>query len=396
MMNQMEMVDMKDMNIPVLSVKEFIWVMRETLLACYKNKIPFSMPKPPFLWGGIGIGKSQAIREIADELRKETGKEVIVIDVRLSTQSPVELQGLLMPSEDKKTTEYKPQKTYLFNGSEDVIYLLFYDEFTSAPPAVQAAAYEIVLDRKIGQLKFPDNVIIFAAGNRVNDKGVTYRMAKPLCNRMEHYEIRADYGSWREWAVQNAIHPLVIEYLDNHPEKLMIEEIREEDLAFRTPRAWQAVSLNMKLFYDEEQKYGFALRCKNAATIGNAEENEFRTWISSHAFLPTLKDILNGTCEVYPKKGDTLHAISNTLLEYIKRHIGSAKTEEKESGLTEIQMENICAYVNHFPVDFSAGFYKQLQEIPGMGVRLLRTGHYNYWLKKYGKMIKQARKHAEI
>ena len=113
-MKQMEMINMNEMNIPALSVNEFIWVMCETYLSCYKNNIPFSKPKPPFLWGGIGIGKSQAIQEIAENLRQKTGKKVIVIDVRLSMQSPVELQGLLMPGADKKSTEYLPQKTYLF------------------------------------------------------------------------------------------------------------------------------------------------------------------------------------------------------------------------------------------------------------------------------------------
>ena len=76
----------------------------------------------------------------------------------------------------------------------------------SAAPAVQAAAYQLILNRRVGQYTLPDNVYIVAAGNREADKGVTYRMPSPLANRFVHLEIKVDFDDWFAWAVQNDIH----------------------------------------------------------------------------------------------------------------------------------------------------------------------------------------------
>ena len=383
MMNNVEMINVSDMNVPSLSVEEILKVITDTYCACLDKGIPFSKPKPIYLWGGMGIGKSQAIQEFADVLRKEKGHSVVVKDIRLSNQSPVEIQGLLMPSEDKSYTEYLPQRTYQFRDNEDII-ILFYDEFTSAPPAVQAAAYEIVLDRKIGQNKFPDNVIIIAAGNRTNDKGVTYRMPKPLANRFEHYEVLADIDSWRRWAGKQGIHPLVIEYLTNHPDKLVKKEIGDNDLAFTTPRTWENVSFDMKLLYDTSAEYSFVLQCKIGATIGVAEEQEFREWIKTNVLIPPLADIVKGCCNIYPKRMDVLHSLIKAIVSYVdgKERNGTESIGGKGIPITEL--ENICAYVSRFPADFATVFYRQLLKINGISLKLMKVDRFQFWVKKNG------------
>ena len=73
--------------------------------------------------------------------------------------------------------------------------------------SVQAAAYQITLDKKIGEHKLPSNCIVIAAGNRVTDKSVAYQMPKALANRLLHMEIEADFTSWNSWAVNAGIHP---------------------------------------------------------------------------------------------------------------------------------------------------------------------------------------------
>ena len=92
--------------------------------------------------------------------------------------------------------------------------VLFLDEMNSAAPAVQAAAYQLILNRRVGQYKLPDNVLIVAAGNREADKGVTYRMPAPLANRFVHLELAVDFDDWFQWAVENDIHQDVVGYLN--------------------------------------------------------------------------------------------------------------------------------------------------------------------------------------
>ena len=91
--------------------------------------------------------------------------------------------------------------------------VLFLDEMNSAAPSVQAAAYQLILNRRVGTYKLPDNVMIVAAGNREADKGVTYRMPAPLANRFIHLELAVDFGDWFQWAVDNNIHKDVVGYL---------------------------------------------------------------------------------------------------------------------------------------------------------------------------------------
>ena len=72
------------------------------------------------------------------------------------------------------------------HGEEGVLFL---DEITSAPPSVSAAAYQLILDRRLGNYEVPKHWIIVAAGNRQGDRGVTYTMPAPLANRFSHYEV---------------------------------------------------------------------------------------------------------------------------------------------------------------------------------------------------------------
>ena len=122
--------------------------------------------------------------------------------------------------------------------------ILFLDEMNSAAPAVQAAAYQLILNRKVGQYTLPDNVLIVAAGNREADKGVTYRMPAPLANRFVHLELRVDFDDWFAWAVapQNNIHSDVVGYLTFAKKDLYDFDPKSPSRSFATPRSWSFVS----------------------------------------------------------------------------------------------------------------------------------------------------------
>ncbi len=364
-------------DIQELSVNQLVDMLMETYMTCIRRGIPVGkVQEPAFLWGATGIGKSDAIREFAAKLERETGKEVRVIDVRLSTQSPMDIKGLLLPSADRTASEYMPLKTYLFEDRDDLIYVLFYDELTSAPAAIQAAAYEIIRDRKIDQNYFPDNVIIIGAGNRVCDKGLTYRMLRPLANRFEHYQITTSFKEWEVWAKENGVHPLVLDYLRNHPDKLTKDDVHVDDLAFRSPRAWGNVSFNMNLLYEPDGTYSATLRRKIAGTIGVSEEREFYSWILHERKMPSLSEIVEGTCNSYPKDADVTNAVIRALI----AHVNSKRRADQEDEfytLSVRELDHICAYVNHFPADFTKVFYNQLIEIPGLDVKLMRVPSFH-------------------
>ena len=90
----------------------------------------------------------------------------------------------------------KPQ-IFQMNDSEDVVNILFLDEISAAPQSVQAAAYQITLDRVVGEHKLPENCIVIAAGNRVTDRSVAFKMPKALANRLMHFEVDGNFDSWK-------------------------------------------------------------------------------------------------------------------------------------------------------------------------------------------------------
>jgi hypothetical protein len=194
--------------------------------------------RPIFLWGPPGIGKSDVVHQIGEYMNAH------VIDVRLSLWEPTDIKGIPYFDSNQSKMVWAPPAELpdaaLSAKHENII--LFLDEMNSAAPAVQAAAYQLILNRRVGQYHLPDNVFIVAAGNREADKGVTYRMPAPLANRFIHIEMRVDFADWFEWATANRVHKDVVGFLNFAKKDLYDFDPKSASRSFATPRSWSFVS----------------------------------------------------------------------------------------------------------------------------------------------------------
>ena len=193
-----------------------------------------AMNRPVMLWGSPGIGKSDIIQQIGLKHKRN------VIDLRLLLMEPTDLRGIPYYNKDNKTMDWAPPVD-LPNDPKDTS-ILFLDEMNAAPPAVQAAAYQLILNRRIGNYILPKGVSIVAAGNRETDRGVTYRMPSPLANRMIHIEMDVNFDDWLVWATTNSIHPDVVGYLTFAKQDLYDFDPASSSRGFATPRSWSFVS----------------------------------------------------------------------------------------------------------------------------------------------------------
>jgi hypothetical protein len=260
-----------------------------------KNAIrkAFKKQRPIFLWGPPGIGKSDIIHQIGAEM------DAHVIDIRLSLWEPTDIKGIpyFDPNQNKMVWGSPSELPDEDLASQYPYVILFLDEMNSAAPSVQAAAYQLILNRRVGQYRLPDNVLIVAAGNREADKGVTYRMPAPLANRFLHLEMRVDFEDWSMWATDNRIHKDVVGYVTFAKKDLYDFDPKSASRSFATPRSWCFVS---ELLEDDDTDDTTMMDLISGA-VGEGLAVKFMAHRKISSKLPKPEDILAGKV----KKMDT-------------------------------------------------------------------------------------------
>ena len=246
----------------------------------------FRIQRPLFLWGPPGIGKSELVENITTELGG------LMIDLRLGQMEPTDIRGIPFYNKDIGKMDWAPPVELPDEemAKDYPIVVLFLDELNSAAPSVQSAAYQLILNRRIGKYRLPKNVVMVAAGNRESDKGVTYRMPTPLANRFLHQEMKVDFASWQEWAVTHKVHKDVVGYLSFAKQDLYDFDSKSSSRAFATPRTWSFVSELLQ----EDDSDDNTLTNLIAGTVGEGLAVKFMAHRKISGRMPQPEDILSG------------------------------------------------------------------------------------------------------
>jgi hypothetical protein len=252
-----------------------------------KRAIAFAikMKRPTFLWGPPGIGKSDLVSQIGTDTSRE------VIDVRLALWEPTDIKGIPYFDSNTSTMTWAPPAELPTDPASKAI--LFLDELNSAPPAVQAAAYQLILNRRVGTYVLPEGVDIVAAGNRDSDKGVTFRMPAPLANRFVHLEMKVEFEDWLDWATLNRVHEEVVGYVGFAKQDLYDYDPKSPSKSFATPRSWSFVS---DMVYDQEIDTETLTNLVSGA-VGDGLAVKFMAHRKIASKLPKADDILDGKVE---------------------------------------------------------------------------------------------------
>ncbi len=284
---------------------------------------------PVMLWGPPGVGKSQIVSRIAER------HGAPVIDIRLSQMEPSDLRGIPFRSGDRVEWAIPAMLPEAVRHGPTGI--LFLDEITSAPPSVSAAAYQLILDRRLGEYQVPEHWAIFAAGNRQGDRGVTYSMPAPLANRFSHFELEVNLDDWVAWAYANAIDERVIAFLRFRPELLFDFDPAHNPVAFPSPRSWEFAHRGLRKFEDQPDLLQGALQ----ACVGPAAGIELTAFINSLEQMPDLDAIVGGETVSVPREIDLQYAVAAAL-------VGRATRAQDESNGPEM-IGNILRYAGRFP-----------------------------------------------
>ena len=263
----------------------------------------------PMVHGDPAIGKSAIALLIAKKLN------LFLIDWRGTTADPIDLSGL--PDMQGSKAVYKPFDT--FPLSTDVIpegydgWLLFMDEFNSAPRAVTAAAYKLILDRKVGNHDLHPEVRIMAAGNLSSSGAIVNEQGTAMASRLIHLNLIANANEWIAHAVKAKYDPRIIAYIAHRPSQLYVFKPDLSEFTFPSPRTYEFVSKILK-----DQEFTTDLLPLIAGTIGDGAAIQLHAFYKVANELPSLGEIIaNPELAKLPSEGSHQFATIGMLVDGI-------------------------------------------------------------------------------
>ena len=321
---------------------------------------------PVMLWGPPGVGKSQIVAQVA------ASHGVPMIDIRLSQMEPTDLRGIPFRIEDR--VEWAIPALLPDEKRDGPAGIVFLDEITSAAPTVSAAAYQLILDRRLGEYRIPPHWAIFAAGNRQGDRGVTFTMPAPLANRFSHFELDTHLDDWVAWAYANDIDERIIAFLRFRPELLFDFDPAHNPLAFPSPRSWEFAHRALQKFDDHHELLLDALQ----ACVGPAAGIELKAFIDNLDNLPDIDAIVDGSEVPVPTETDLQYAVASAL-------VGRA-IRARDSAIETAVYGHILDYAGRFP-QREMGVMLVSDMHRAVGQKLFELPQFSQWAKNIADVM---------
>lgn len=296
----------------------------------------------PMLKGSPGIGKSQCVYAIAKKYN------LLLIDLRLSQCDPVDLMGFpkISPGSNGDRGGYVPMTTFPIEG--DSIpkgyngWLLFLDELNTAPTAVQAAAYKLILDKMVGEHKLHKNVAIVAAGNLETDGAIVQEMSTALQSRMVHIEVEVNVKEFIDWATDNKLDSRITSYFELCPQNLHKFSPDHTDHTYPCPRTWEFSNRIIKDTPESNPLFLPAL----AGALGEGTAREFSAYCELYSQLPKITQLVSNPKSIpMPEDPSVLWALTGAVSE--------ATTDGNCSSLME--------FVDRMPIEFQVVTTRQMR-----------------------------------
>ena len=337
-------------------------------------KLYFKARRALFVWGATGIGKSQTVkqagREIAEKLNLEYTEDIsrindekafIVIDIRLAQCDPSDLRGIPIYDKEKTATVWLPPEMFPRKGHG----IIFFDELNLAPPLVQASAYQMILDRRLGTYVVPDGFLLIAAGNRLEDRASVFEMSAPLKNRFGHCQLGIPtVEDWTKWAVTHEIDMRIIGFINFRRTAIYTFDSKLKENAFSTPRALEHLS---DLIKDIPSDQLALIQQISSTQVGVGVAGELATFIRVKDKLKPMDYYLKDPdgCELPDEntQPDLIWALITSLAEYYKGHTDSA-TLTKILGVLKRMNEEYAVFTLKLMVTVDRTLTQKIIKIP--------------------------------
>ena len=323
-----------------ISIGDLTALVKSNLQALWMGDEEMARAIPPvMIWGAPGVGKSTAIRELAKKL------DIGFIDVRLAQREPVDMRGLPVP--DGEQVRWLVSSEWPRDPESKGI--IIFDELTAADKTLQVAAYEFILDRRLGDLyKVPKNWYIVAAGNRTEDRAVACSMSSALANRFLHVEVSPQLKDFISYGEAKGMHPVVLDFLRFRPQLLFSQKQENLQRGWPSPRSWERVSTMLKIADQTGDKRSLQYILPGLVGMGAATEFlGFYNDLFMQEFHRDIKErLLNGSALILPEAADQAYAFCEAVILFI--------TQEKEPAVQFAMFDNFLANSFDWSSDYAA------------------------------------------
>ena len=294
------------------------------------------------LWGPPGIGKSAIVNQLATE------RGLKLIDIRLAQMDPIEVKGIPTPNGNRTkwlTADFLP------TSGEGIIFL---DELTCAPPAVQNAALQLILDRRLHQYEVPEGWRIVAAGNKAEHGAFVSKMSLPMKNRMVHVEVFPHWEDTKKY-FKNRVRPEIISFLDWRSELLHMLP-KTEECAFPTPRSWETLSTLLNSACRENSEIDISLLTSLAmCSVGGGAAVELASFVTSYVAINPMAILEKGTMPIFEANDVALKYAATGAVSYTFLH--------KVKKLTEAHVNNFFTFLDLLEPEFQIKVMKDMEWI---------------------------------
>ena len=301
------------------------------------------------LHGRPGIGKTEIVQALA------TRAGAMLFDLRLTTIEPQDLRGL--PYYDhaaQRTIWYRPEDLPDDPARPSVLFL---DELTAAPPALQPTVYGLLQERRVGRHRLPDSCFVVAAGNGPEDGAIAYEMGTALSDRLIHLQLRATAQDWVEnYALPQGVHPAIPAFLRARPDLLetTAETLQRGQVIACTPRSWARVSAIVNTVPDRRLRDVMI-----AGAVGEAPAAEFALVLSDIAASVRVDEMIAAhpadRWGLYPTSLHGLTALTYALIGAAEARtigpvialmvgVGQVHRHRDDQGLRALPLAELCTH----------------------------------------------------
>lgn len=340
-----------DLNMQHITLKEFTEYI--------KDRIEMEEFASPVLGlGKSGIGKTESME---NAIVKPLG--INMIQMRLGSYDETDLTGIPMPQMDEKAgkmlTKFADMGKLPQVDRDGEVGILVLDEFTNANPRVRAAALQLTdSSRSVGDYTLPPKWLIVILGNGPGDGGYFNGLEYALMGRADCFRVDVNFADWKDWALRNGVHPIVISFIEEEGGETMLHRMKNMDEAEyeekdANPRSWVKLSTHLT---KKEAKVGKLterqVKIYAGGAVGSDLAQSFATYYTQQKEIIKAVDIFSGAAlkmEMTREKTYSLYVsmlyLANAVVSLLEQNKKKIINEDRLGSTAEASLKNTFKFI---------------------------------------------------